>query len=448
MMDPAAYGLIALSMAVILAVSALSGLGLQKLLVQLETAGKIETDTAFALSSLAGLILALLLWWLAPLMAELSGTPQLATVMKALVPLVILKALTIVPLGLLIRDFRFKAVALRSILAQLVGGAAGIALALNGFGVWALVAQELVRATTALVTLWLASDWRPGLSASPAVGRVMLGSSLNILGSEITRIAHHHLDRFLIGSFLGVISLGVYTIASKVNRVAVTVLHDSLSRVGLPTFSRARAEPTELRSIYYRSQALGSAVTLPIFVLLMLTADLVVPLLLGQQWQSSVTVLKALCIASCAASIGVFNSPLLLAVGRGDIVFRFSLFKLACGVAAFLVSVHWGVLGVSLAFALREWLVLPLELKLCQRYSPIEVAPVWRGTLGLLLTLMPMALVVVGIQHWGSQTQSWLMLFNTLLSGAACYLVTLLVVKRELAMQLFSVASILRTARS
>ena len=448
MMAPADYGLIALSMTVISILIAGSRLGLEKLLVQLESAGRTETDTAFFFSVLLGSILALALWLSAPVIAALVATPDLEPVLRALAPVVVLKAFEAVPLGLLTRELRFKAISLGTTLALAAGGIAGIAMALNGFGVWALVSQEIVKATLSLAALSSVCGWRPGLSVSLKAGRNMLAASLHIMAADIIRLAQNYTDRFLIGSLLGASSLGVYTVAAKVDQSAAIILHEPLGRVGLSTLSRARGNATELASVYYRSQRIGAAVTLPVFVMLALTAPSVVPLLLGQHWQDCVPILQALCVASCAGSVRVFNNPLLLAVGRPEVAFRLSILSAVTGLVACVIAIPWGILAVSIAFALRAWLILPLELSLCRRYAGIPGGPVWAGLAGRLLTLVPMILVVVGFQSMAPDWRPWPLLISTVLMGIATYALALTVTDRPLARLLLAVpASLLRRNR-
>jgi PST family polysaccharide transporter len=442
-MAPADYGLIALSMAVILILIAASRLGLEKLLVQLDTVGATEADTAFFFSLLLGSLLSALLWLAAPSLAGLVETPELQPVMRALAPVVFLKALEVVPLGLMIRELNFKVVAMRTLMALFAGGIAGIAMALKGYGVWALVSQEIVKAVCSLIALWLACEWRPGFSTSARAGRKMLAVSAHLMGSEMTRIAQNHLDRFLIGGFLGASSLGIYTVAAKVNQAAVFILHDSLGRVGLPIFSSARHDRPRMTSLFFQSQRIGAALTLPVFILLILTAQSLVPLILGPQWQASVPVLQALCLASCAHSIGVFNGPLLLAIGRPDIVFRLSILSVITGVITCIVALPWGLVAVSLAFALRAWLILPLELVLCERYSKIPTRPVWTALVRQLLALAPMVLVVLGFQSLSAQWQPWPAMLTSLALGVVSYVVALIITDRELAYRLLTVPAML-----
>jgi len=442
LLDPAAYGLIALSMTVILILIAGSRLGLEKLLVQLDSPGRVETDTAFACTVILGALHALLLWLVSPLIADLVDTPELARVLRALAPVVALKALEAVPMGLMVREGRFRALALCTMLALVAGGFAGIAMAYNGYSVWALVSQELVKAVCSLTALCLACGWKPGFCVSIKAARRMLAASLHIMGAEITRIAQNQADRLLIGSLLGATSLGTYTIAAKVNQAASTILLDSLNRVALPTLSRTRNDPALLRSVFYQSQRIGAALTLPVFVLLLLTAPLVVPLLLGQQWQASVPILQVLCLASCAGSLGVFNGPLLLAVGRPDIVFRLSIGSAIAGIAAGLAAIPWGVVAVSLAFALRAWLVLPLELSLCARYCSFDTSPLLRVWAGQLLTLLPMVLAVWAFQSLHLPWHPWSQLPASVLLGLATYAATLVVVNRPLVGELLKIPAI------
>jgi PST family polysaccharide transporter len=443
LLDPASYGLIALAMAMILLLSSLAGLGLQKLLVQLENLDRGDTDSAFVLALGTGSLLAALLWWAAPWIAGLAGTAELEAVIRALLPLIILKSLEVVPRGLLVREFGFRAIAIRSILASVAGGIAGITLAVQDFGVWSLVAQETVKAAISLIALWWACDWLPGTSAAAARSAALLRSSLYFMGTELTRIAQHQLDRLLIGSFLGIVSLGVYAIASKVNRIAISILQDSLAGVGLPTFARARGDLDRLRDVYYQSQRLGMALTMPLFVLLLLTAESIVPLLLGEQWQASAPILQALCLASCGLCVGLFNTPLLQGVGRSDIALRMSALGIVSALAAFFLAMHWGVLGVSLAFAIRTWLLLPVEFYLCQRFANVPAAPAWRALLRQLLTLAPMVIAVGLLGAITADWPAWSSLIFTLLSGGVVYLACLAINDRALFTQIVTLPRML-----
>jgi PST family polysaccharide transporter len=271
----------------------------------------------------------------------------------------------------------------------------------------------------------------------------LLRASFYFMGSELTHIAQHHLDRLLIGSFLGAVSLGAYTIAAKVNRIAISILQESLLSVGLPTFSRLRSDPERLRTAFYQSQRLGTALTLPAFVLLILTAEPLVQLVLGAQWLASVPLLQALCLASCAMCIGLFNTPLLQAVGRSDIALRLSILSVVTAVAAFFLARQWGVLAVSLAFAVRTWLLLPLELHLVQRFAAVPSRPVWVGVLRQLFTLLPLVAAVYGFQALTTGWPAWPQLLCTLALGASVYLITLALVDRKVLRQLAGIPQLL-----
>lgn len=441
--QPEDYGLIAISMALILILAATSSLGLYKLLIQLEHCGPAQTDTAFYLSLLLGLLLALSLWLTAPWLAQLTDTPGLTAVMRALSPVVIFKALEVVPLGLMVRDFRFKAIALRSIMAIVAGGIAAISVALQGHGVWALVVQEAVKSSFSLVALWFACRWLPGNSASVSAATDLLGKSLHFMGTDLTKIAQHHLDRLLIGTYLGIVSLGIYTIAAKVNRIANSVLQDPLRTVGLPVFAHSRSDNAALQQAYLRSQRLGTAIVLPVFVVLLLTADWVIPLLLGGQWQASAPVVQALCLASCALSVGLFNAPLLQAVGRADLALRINLLSVCSGVLLFFVVKNWGLLAISLALALRNWLILPLEFRMCRRHAGILTSSLWGPLTRLIITLVPMILVVTAIRASAPGAASWPLLLSTLGAALITYLLTMGLTDRPLLGQLLAIPGVL-----
>src|SRR5215470_7413464 len=163
LIEPAAFGLVALAQVYLMVAQTLCDQGLTTALIQRETIEAEHKDSVFWANLAVGAVLMGLTIAFAGALAEAYGEPRLAPLLRwySLAPL--LTSISIVQTGLARRELRFRDLALRQTLGALIGGAVGVAMALAGFGVWALVGQGLVTQAAGVVILWAIVDWRPRL---------------------------------------------------------------------------------------------------------------------------------------------------------------------------------------------------------------------------------------------------------------------------------------------
>jgi O-antigen/teichoic acid export membrane protein len=169
-----------------------------------------------------------------------------------------------VPAALLQRDMRFKELAVRQVLATGLSVVAAVALALAGAGVWALVAQTLVRVGVACVVLWVTSDFRPRPVLSRADAREMLGYGTRSLGVTLGGAARQSGEPFLIGAVLGTVALGYWTVAIRLVSTIVDLCSAAMSSVSGPVFSELQDQPERLARTYGRILSVGAFVLVPV----------------------------------------------------------------------------------------------------------------------------------------------------------------------------------------
>ena len=128
-----------------------------------ETATPEQQRTAFLLGLGFSLLMCLAVFVLAAPIGAFYGDPRVVRILRVLGLTFPISSLCIVPRSMLRRSLKLRGEALSDTVSMLTGAGAAISLAWLGFGVWALVAGELVTSTTVAVGLWVASPWRPGL---------------------------------------------------------------------------------------------------------------------------------------------------------------------------------------------------------------------------------------------------------------------------------------------
>jgi PST family polysaccharide transporter len=267
---------------------------------------------------------------LAPLWAKVNRLPELTVLCWALVPAILAHAVTVVPDALLRRRMQVRALSVRVLAASLLSGAAGIAAALAGLGVWALVIQQLLLSTVNAVAVWAAVEWRPQLGPVGAAARELRSYSLHSASGFLAYFFAARGDALLLGGVFGPVAIGLYRFTSRLVELVVELAGGGLRQVSLSDLSRFAEDP---RAMADRARQLlhGSAlVALPALGVLGGTAGPLLDLL-GPQWQPATPALQALCgVGAITALGGLVLSPTIQAAGRPSVAAAIGWAEAAC----------------------------------------------------------------------------------------------------------------------
>ena len=211
LLSPVEFGLLAMVVILIGFAELFLEFGLGSALVQHSELQDKHTNSVFWLTLLMGGISTCLFVMGAPLVARFFDQPMLEWITIALAINLPLLALRCVPYAILARAMNFRSVAISELIATIASGSVAIGLAIAGFGVWALIAQILIRNLLLSTLLWILARWAPSWSFSVSALREMLSFSVHVLGFQTVDYWSMRIDHFLIGSFLGAAPLGLYS---------------------------------------------------------------------------------------------------------------------------------------------------------------------------------------------------------------------------------------------
>ena len=394
-LTPQAFGLMALVSMVLVVVVMLAELGLAEALVQRKRLAGVAVDTAFWLLMGVGGVLAMGLAALALPLAQVYAQLDLAPLVWALCPLVVVASLNAVPQALMQRALRFRPLAVRGMVGTLGGGAAGLAAAWAGAGVWSLVAQQLVAAGVGLALLWTQTDWRPRWRFSPAAARQLLGFSRHVMLTRSLNVVASKVDDAVIGFALGPVALGAYAVASRLRLALEQLFCQGIDAVALSAFSRLAAQREALAQAYLGATRAAISLALPVFLSAAWLAPEWLPLLIGSQWNGAMAPLQALLLAGLLQAFLHFNHAVFRAVGRPQRSWQLGLTSLALNGLLVTVAVRWGVQGVAWAYLLRVALIGPWGAVLACRelgigaraFGRASGAPVLAGAAAVALAL-------------------------------------------------------------
>jgi O-antigen/teichoic acid export membrane protein len=430
LLTPADFGLVTAALVVINFSLNFSQVGLGPALIQRPVLEPRHTITAFIASGLFGLLLAVIVWLAAPLIAQFFRMEHITPVVRALAIIFIISGVATVPESLLQRDLRFRLIANRDLLAYAVSWlGVGVGLAFLGWGIWSLVAAQLTQVTIRTAIL---------LRAAPPFlrGRPTWASFVELMvygvGQSITRmgvIIANQVDNLVVGRWLGAAALGIYSRAYQLMQVPTGLLADVLDKVLFPTMARVQDDPRRLASAYLRATAALALLTLPIGVVAAVLAPELIAVAFGSRWQALVSPFQVLALGMMLRAGIRMSDSLSRATGR---VYRRAWRQWLYAALVFLgawVGLHWGVTGVAVgvlgALFTNYLLMTQLSLSVIQiswaRFTQVQV-PALRLTLVIAVVT---AATTAGARHFGLPPFVGLVAGSAAAAGTAVLMVSL-----------------------
>jgi PST family polysaccharide transporter len=380
-LGPRNFGIVAIALVYIVLIQGLLEQGISTALIQREDLEPEHLDSAFWMNIawcllLTGASVAASGWW-----ADANNIPELASVIVVLSLIIPIQGLTIVQQAILQRETRFKEFGLAMNVAALAGGAVGVPLAFAGAGVWALVAQQLATDFTALVLMWIVSDWAPRLRFSRRHAEDLLGFSTHVFVANMAGFVNRRADALLMGLFFGPVVVGIYRLADRIVDVLLELTMRPVGLVSLPHFSRAQHDRERLRELVVTCLRATLLLTVPALLVLAACSEELLGLL-GEEWVPGADALMLLCIVGIAKGLVFFTGPLLFALARPR--FRAIMLWVLAALSAGTVVAVGAALGGSSADDQLFGMALSRALLFVVIFVPVNMAIIgWLAGLSL-----------------------------------------------------------------
>lgn len=390
---PEDFGLVAMAVVFIGFCTQLLDLGLGPALVQRSDLSELHKSTAFWTATGIGAALTALFLVAAPLVGAFYSSPAVIPVVRALGLGFVLGAPQSIYRYLFEREFSFGVVGVRNLIGVALGGAIGITLALRGAGVWALVAENLVRTSTGSVLFAASSPWRPRLRFSRRALAELWSYSRSILGTRLVNFFNRNLDNLLIGRILGASALGFYSLAYQGVLLPLGQVARPIARVGFPAFASIQDNPERCASTFLSALRVSLLVSAPLPLLAIFLSPTAIPYLLGERWLPSVLpfqVLSAVALIQAGMSL---SPPLFNALGRADLSFRWTLIALAANSVGIVAGLRWGISGVAVGYLTAVLATSPIQFMMVQRLIGLRSSQLWSVFRPMLLSIVAAAIL-------------------------------------------------------
>lgn len=199
-------------------------------------------------------------------------------------------------------------------------------------------------------------------------------------------------DNVIVGFALGGGPLGVYSKAYNLLMMPIRQINTPVSSVMMPALSRLQGDSARYRRAYLRAISAIAMVGMPIVVCAFVLADELVAILLGPGWEQAAAVFRWLAPAALFGTVNVAPGWLCMSLGRAGRQLRWAMISAPLTVAAFLIGVRWGIVGVAAAFSASWCLGLYIFIAMACRSSPVRQTDIGRALLpSIIASLISLA---------------------------------------------------------
>ncbi len=344
MLTPEDYGLVGMITIFVAVSQSLIDSGFSQALIRKQDRTETDNSTVFYFNIAVGAALYTILFLCAPIISDFYGEPQLTPVTRAIGLCIVFNSLAVVQRALLTVRLDFKTQAKATLIGAVVSGAAGVTMAYTGFGVWAIVTQQVVNLALVTLFLWVFSHWKPIWAYSWKSFRELFSFGSKLLASGLIDTLYRNMYLIVIGKVFKASDLGYYTRAHQFSDFASSNITGIFQRVSYPVLCTIQDDDTRLADVYRRLLKVSAFVIFPLLMGLAAVARPLVITFLTEKWLSAATLLVPLCFAGMWYPVHAINLNLLQVKGRSDLFLRLEIIKKALGVAMLCITLPMGLL--------------------------------------------------------------------------------------------------------
>lgn len=349
LLDPDAYGTISLVLVFtsILQVFVDSGLG--NALIQKKNADQLDFSSVFYFSIVMCIALYILIFLLAPYIEDFYEMDNLTSVIRVLSLTLLLSPLKNVQQSYVFKKMMHRKFFFSTIGSTFFSAALGIYMAYRGFGVWALVCQQLVNLILSTIILWLTVKWRPIFCFSFERLKGLFSYGWKLLLSSVFHTVYTNLRSLLIGKFYTSEDLAFYNKGQSFPSIIVNNINTSIDNVLFPVMSIAQDELDKIKNMTRRAISAASYIMWPLMIGLAVVSSPLIQLLLTEKWLPAVPYLQIICLTLAFEPIQTANLNAIKALGRSDIYLKLEILKKSISILILLISVKFGVIAITVS---------------------------------------------------------------------------------------------------
>lgn len=386
LLTPDDYGTIGMLMIFIAVANTFVDGGFGAALIQKKEPTQDDYSTIFWWNMFLSLVLYGVLYVCAPAVARFYDLPLLSQVLRVQGLVLILNALSIIQQNQLRKQLKFKRLASVTVVSAVLSAGIAIVLAYKGWGVWALVAQQLMLSGFTAIILWVTNKWYPSLIFSKKSFKELFSFGGYILSSNLINTLCNNVQGLLIGKFFPPATLGYYTQARKLEEVSATSISTVVNQVTYPLFAGLQDNKVVLKKSLRKVVVSIAYVTIPLMLMLMLVAQPLIVFLYSEKWLPSVSYFQILCIGGIAPCLYNIYYSVVASVGKSRELFVWTVIKRLLGILVIVAGMLiWNIDGLIWGVAISSWIILFVNAGLVSKHIRYSIKEQLRDILPVFI---------------------------------------------------------------
>ena len=389
LLTPYDYGCIGmLAIFMVLAEAFIDG-GFGSALIQKKRPTQQDYSTIFFWNLGMAVVMYAVLFFTAPAISRFYGIPLLSRVLRVQGVVLFIYAFNIIQKNQLRKKLNFKLLSIVTIATSLIALGITIFMAKKGYGVWALVAQNIITSAIPALVFWFYVKWRPVWTFSWQSFKELFGFGFYMFLTNLLNSFGQQIQGLLIGKFYNASTMGYYSKAHSLERLASTSISSVMVQVTYPLYAEAQDNKQQLANMIRRLTMTLSYLTFPLMFILLLCAKPIFVLLYSDRWLQSVPYFQVLCIAGLAYCLQSINNQSIAAIGESRAMFVWTVVKRAVGIGFMIIGlVLWGMKGLLIGVVLNSWFSYLVNISLVSKYIGYK----WTDQ---ILNILPVAIVSI-----------------------------------------------------
>lgn len=362
LLSPQDFGLLAMINVVLVLANVLVDLGLGSALIQRQDITDEHYGSVFYFNIVVGLFLALVLFFLAPLIAQFYKRTEIIALARVMSLLFVINSFCNVQRLWLRKQLKFKVLTQASIIGTAVGGITGVSMAFMNFGVWSLVVQSLITATSSNFYIYFRTKWKPRLILSLKALKELWQFGFNLFLSGILDSIYTQLDSIIIGRIFNAQTLGYYYRAKSLDGFVRNYTSGSLMTVLFPALSTIQHEEERYKEVIYKSFHILNFVTFLLLGILYLGAKDIIVLMFSDKWLPSVEYFQIIVLAGFIYPFSALLVSILSSRGNSKAFLKLEVFKKIILTITFCIGFIYGIKGFLYGMVMCSCIGLVLNI--------------------------------------------------------------------------------------
>lgn len=426
---PDDYGIIAFTSVFINLSDTLIQAGFSTALIRKEKVDEKDYSTVLGISIIMAFFLYIVIFLSAPIISNFYNEPLLVNVLRVIALSLFFQAFASVRTAIVSREMKFKVLFICSMVSNVLSGIVGIAIAYLGFGVWALVIQQLAQQLILTVSLFIAVKMKVKFKIYKESAKELVPFSIKVLTSSLLSFLSGSICNLVVGKTHSMTDLGYYEKGALFPQNISLYTFSAVSNVFLPVFTSVQNDRERLSNVFQRVLNVSMYIILPMMAGLCMVAEPLISVVLTDKWLPATWILRWSCLYYVMTPMLLAHVQLHFAIGKSDTRIKVEFYKLIITILA-LVGLFFTKLSINYVAAVMALIqvstvvLITIETK---KAIGFDILLMVKNLSKTIIAMLIMTVVVFAVGR--IEMTNFLKLILEILAGGVAYLAASVVLR-------------------